>query len=268
MKYNLKDSCGLDITLDPSKPELISGGRLHFLEPGVRTIKEMAEVILDKDIAGPNELYYMYRDVYRPQDKELLQKYRLRYDVTLIKPDPLGKELMKTAGHYHPGNFGELYEVVYGNCFCLLQKPEASQERSIEEVILVKAARGEKIVIPPGFGHILVNPGPQHLVTSNWVSSEFSSEYQLYKKAQGAAYFVVKASGSLDFVANPYFDKIAGIRFVRPSARIDKFGLEAGNPMYPVVNEHAEKLDFLNRPLDFSYEDIFDEVGEETVKAI
>lgn len=266
MIADLKKYCGLDIKLDTDKPSLVFGESLNFSKATVRTLDEMQEVLLDKTIQRPKELYYMYRDVYI-SDKSLLERNKLRYDVTLIKPDCLGKELMKTQGHYHPDNFGELYEVVYGSCFCLLQRPNLKDHQIIEEVVLVKAKAGEKILIPPGFGHILINPGPDYLVTSNWVSSSFASEYYLYKKAGGAAYFVIHSQDEgLEFISNPYFKQLAKIRFVSPASRIDKFGLAENNPIYSLINQDTRKLDFLNRPLDFNYTDIFIDVSKEQFK--
>jgi len=257
MILELKKTSGLELNLDTEKAKLILASGIHFSEPAVRTIDEMREVLMDKKLSSPKDLYYMYRDVHLETDSALLEKNKLRYDVTVIKPDPLGKELMKTAGHYHPGSFGELYEVVAGRGFCMLQRPDVSDHTIIKEVIVVEAKAGQKIVIPPGFGHILINPGPDNLVTSNWVSSVFKSEYDLYKKAQGAAYFMVKAALGTEFIANSYFKRNAEIKFVKPSAKLEKFGLAEGEPIYPLVRKNAAKLDFLNRPLDFDYADCF-----------
>jgi len=258
MMIDLASYCGLDITLDTDKAKLLMGEGLNFSSPGIRTLAQMQEVLLDRDVSGPQELYYMYRDVYRTSDKPLLDKNKLRYDVTLIRPEPLGRELMKTAGHYHPGIFGELYEVVHGRCFCLLQRANQKDHKIIEEVIICEAEAGSKIVIPPYFGHILINPGPDYLVTSNWVSSVFKSEYELYKHAQGAAYYLVGSSDKkLEYVANPNYKKSAKIKFVKPAARIDKFGLIENKPMYLLIEQNARNLEFLNHPQDFHYSDVF-----------
>ncbi|MDD5566350.1 MAG: glucose-6-phosphate isomerase family protein [Candidatus Omnitrophica bacterium] len=257
MMVALQDTAGIKVSLDAAKPELVFDKELNAHAPGIRTLEEMREVILDKAVTRPEELYYMYRDVYAHKDSGLLQSHKLRYDVTLIKPDMLGKEYMKTAGHYHPGDFGELYEVLYGRCFCLLQRHGSNDTAVIEEAILVKAEAGQKIVIPPGFGHILVNPGPQHLVTSNWVSSEFKSEYELYRETQGAAYFIIKENAKVAYVPNPNFKQVAALRIVEPAGRIEAFGLAEGIPMYPLIHRSPDKLAFLNRSLNFNYADVF-----------
>ena len=74
--------------------------------PDVRTLYDMREVIADKQwlkTAENFELYYMYRELARSKEElELMQEFGLRYDITVIPPAKLGKEYIKTAGHYHP----------------------------------------------------------------------------------------------------------------------------------------------------------------------
>ncbi|MFC1658006.1 glucose-6-phosphate isomerase family protein [Candidatus Omnitrophota bacterium] len=267
MLLDLKEKSGLGLKFDTEKPEMSFATDLTPRTPAIRTITQMQEVLLDKGLGEPEELYYMYRDIYRICDKPALEKHALRFDVTAIKPVCLGREFMKTAGHYHPESFPELYELLWGRCFCLMQRSDAKDYRIIEEAIMVEAVAGQKIVIPPGFGHILINPGPDYLITANWVSSRFSSRYELYKTAEGAAYFVTtadrdtQASPSLKvglaISKNPHFSRVAEVNFVRPSNAIKRFALVQDRPMYNIINQSPEALDFLNRPLDYDYKDVF-----------
>lgn len=254
---DLSKASGLDLKLDTKKHALILGKGITRLKPKVRFLKDIKEVLVQKEITEPNELYYMYRDLHNTRDEKDIRKNKLRYDVTIIRPDRLGGEFMKTAGHYHPGDFGELYEVLAGEAWCLLQKKNAKNYRIIEDVILVKAKPKDKIVIPPGYGHILINTGKEHLVTSNWVSSEFSSEYDLYKKAKGAAYFVFEDNLGERFEVNPFYQDTPKIRVAKPAQVIREFGLESGIAMYPMLYKEAGKLDFLNAPLKYDYSNVF-----------
>lgn len=257
--FDLRDRCGLDIKLDTQRPRLIFGEGLTAPEVAVRKIEEMRDVLLNAEAKEPKECYYMYRDVHRITDRGLLARNNLRYDVTVIRPEPLSSEFMKTYGHYHPGSFTELYEIVAGQALCLLQRLNPQDSRIIEDVILAEAVAGQKIVIPPFYGHILINPSKgEHLVTSNWVSSRFNSEYELYKEAKGAAYFILDSQGQAQYRKNPYFKEVAPLRRAVPAARLDKFALEENHPIYPIITQgEAKKLDFLNRPLDFDYKDVF-----------
>ncbi|MDD1749897.1 MAG: glucose-6-phosphate isomerase, partial [Methanothrix sp.] len=121
--------------------------------PDVRRLIDMTEVIYDQSwLAGAEdfELYYMYRDLFLSRaDKEKLLLQGLRYDITIIPPNMLGREYIKTAGHYHPlvpggrVTYPELYEVLEGEALYLLQSLDLS------DVVAVYASAGDKVLVPP-----------------------------------------------------------------------------------------------------------------------
>ena len=255
---DLSENVGLAIKINTEDLSLIFDDESLKVKPAIRTIEQMKEVLLDKSIECPNELYYMYRDIAFPGDRKNIQENNLRFDITVIKPDRLGKEYMKTAGHYHQDSFPELYEVVYGKAWCLLQRRSDDDFRKIIDVILVKARQGDKIVCLPDYGHILINPSKDNpLITANWVSSRFSSEYALYKKSGGAAYFFLDDNGQTEILKNDAFVELPNIKRMRCSSEIDKFGLESGVPMYDIIKKDPQKLEFLNYPKKFDYSGVF-----------
>ena len=101
--------------------DLEFGGKTK--EPDIRRLFDMKEVIFDQSwLAGAEnfELYYMFRDLFLSRaDGDKLRDQNLRYDITIIPPGTMGKEYIKTAGHYHPLSPGytvtyqELYDVLY-----------------------------------------------------------------------------------------------------------------------------------------------------------
>ena len=109
------------------------------IEPiyATRKLFDMKEVIYDKQwLENQKEnfdLYYMYRDLTRDEDKPLYQQHKIRFDVTIIPPNTLGKEFIKTAGHFHPEakegfSFPEVYEVMHGEGVYILQKDKVDPE--------------------------------------------------------------------------------------------------------------------------------------------
>ena len=94
---------------------------------------------------------------------------------------------MKTKGHYHlknPAGIGypELYEVIEGVAHVLLRK------KTLDHLALVKATKGDIVIIPPGYGHVTINPSREEmLVMANLVSTAFVSEYAFYEIRHGAA---------------------------------------------------------------------------------
>ena len=229
------------------------GGRR--VEPDVRHLSDMREVVHDIDWlkASPDQaLYYMYRDLAMSRaDRSAILDHGLRYDITVIPPATLGDEYVKTAGHYHPEidqsgyTYPEVYEVLHGNAHYLLQKCDGGR---IVDVVLIEAGAGDKVLIPPNYGHVTINPSNHELKMSNWVSRRFSSIYEPYKKCGGAAYYEL-AGGK--FERNGRCDRAPEIRFLRP-ANLSKAGLSKGKEMYGLVRD-LDKLDYLNNPMNYDW---------------
>ena len=48
------------------------------------------------------------------------------------------------------------------------------QTKKLDDVVLIKALKGDIIVIPPGYGHVTINPTLDHPLTmANLVSTAF-----------------------------------------------------------------------------------------------
>jgi len=180
-------------------------------KPDIRYLDNMREVLYDKEWAktAPNfKLYYMYRG--------LKKKKGLRYDITVIPPRTLGKELVKTKGHYHMGSYGELYIVLRGQAIYLLQKERRGK---IADVYYVKAQKGDYIIIPPRYGHITINPSSKKaLEMANWVSGKCMSDYKKIEKRKGACYYYTKSG----WVKNKNYQRVPKLHFKRPKKSMPK----------------------------------------------
>ncbi|MHC1569625.1 MAG: glucose-6-phosphate isomerase family protein [Candidatus Syntropharchaeales archaeon] len=230
------------------------------IQPVIRRLSDMRELLFDKSFAvdaDDMDLYYMYRDLYLSKnDWEIIKEAGLRYDITIIPPRMLGKEFIKTAGHYHPLidsgeiTYPEVYEVLEGEAHYLLQRLENDQ---ITDVVVVEAEAGDKVIIPPGYGHITINASNKRLKMANWVARNFSSIYDPIRAKRGGAYFE-----TLDgFVKNELYDNLPPIRFLKPRD-IPIFGLVKAKEMYGLVRGEIESLDFLTKPAAFV--DIFEDI--------
>jgi len=149
--------------------------------PEIRYLFDLKEVLLDWEKIkklGNFPLYYMFRG--------LKETDGLRYDITLIPPNVLGREFVKTKGHFHFGNFGELYQVLKGEGIFLLQKGT----KKVEDVYFVKAKKGEFVKIPPGYGHVTINAKDETLKIANWILKDVKSDYLPLEKKKGACYYL------------------------------------------------------------------------------
>lgn len=219
-----------------------------MLTPDVRRLFDMKEVILDqKWLAGASdfELYYMFRDLSLSRaDKEKLLQNNLRYDITIIPPNMLGCEYIKTAGHYHPNASGsvtypELYEVLEGEALYLLQN------RDLSDVVAVYASAGDKVLVPPGYGHVTINRSNKTLKMANFVARSFSSLYEPYREKKGAAYFFTKDG----WIKNKQCPQAAELRRAESpdGSGLSKLGLNKSREMYPLLKEPG-LLNYLTAP--------------------
>ncbi len=186
---------GLNVELSDSRELFIEGTKLTA---DVRTLAQMRPVLCGPvDLPDTTPVYEMYREACKPVHRELYASKQLRYDITVVPPLMLGTEFNKTLGHYHPPSarpglsFPELYEVLHGTAHYLLQQPAEGFE-GVQRVILVECHEGDKVLIPPNFGHVTINMGSEVLVMDNLVERNFSSVYAPYVKNKGGAYYVTE----------------------------------------------------------------------------
>lgn len=218
--------------------------------PDVRTVYDMKDVVADRkwlETAENFELYYMYRELAQNEKElRLIIEFGLRFDITVIPPAKLGKEYVKTAGHYHPKvpkaniSYTEIYQVLEGSATYLLQK--AGRKGRVLDVAVVEVEKGDIVFIPPDYGHITINRSKKVLKMANWVCRDFSSLYEPVKKFGGGAYFLLEDG----FVRNPNYASVPEIRWLE-SVEAEKFGLSKGENMYNLI-ENLQVLRFLKEP--------------------
>lgn len=175
---------------------------LENKKPAVRILKEMRNVLYDQDWAQKTpddlKLYEMYRGLKRTGG--------MRYDLTIIPPQMLGEEFIRTKGNQNSDNLPELYQVLEGEAVFLLQRAKA---KTIEEILVIKARENEFIHVPGDCSVVIINPGKKTLKIANWVSEENRNIYQELEKMGGMGYFYTLAG----WRKNPAYEKVPPIRF-------------------------------------------------------
>jgi len=214
-----------------------------IIRPSVRRLREMKGVLFDRKYAAKADpelpLYYMHRAIGR--------RGWLRYDITVLPPLMLGSEYNKTLGHYHSLAkrtlaYPEIYEVLSGEATYIMQKKEKGK---IADVIIVDAKAGDKILMPPNYGHVTVNRGKSTLIMSNIVCDHCMSDYSEYQKMHGAAYYIVKGKG---IIPNPSFKSLPKYRHMKPGEGILHHPLPGKLPLYSLLENNSRLLQFLEDP--------------------
>lgn len=227
------------------------------IKPDIRILKEMQEVVHDKewlksaDLEMP--LYYMYRGVGESEaDKKKIAAAELRYDITVIPAQMLGREFVKTAGHTHSEHYPEIYEVLEGEAIYLMQKSVILTEtgiQTIQDTYIVKANAGDKVIIPPDYAHITINASNQNLKMANWIAIANKSSYNLIQNKNGGCYFATKGFWGIKWIKNESYKETPKLRKQQPT-NFSEIGLDKKVSMYKLVN-NLGRLDFLKNPQNF-----------------
>lgn len=164
-----------------------------------RTHEKMIEVLMDQKGVGPEIHYYMIRG---GKDQK---------NITVWEPGTISGEYIKTYGHYHVGKLDETYWIIFGEGVAVLQKLAINEKGEmiadvVEEFKVIKVKVGDTVYMPPGYGHLVVNVGVTYFATADDSPVDFGekkdeasmpghADYELVKKMQGFAYYVVEHNG-------------------------------------------------------------------------
>jgi glucose-6-phosphate isomerase len=254
---DLQVTSGLNIQLNQFK--LIYDNEVYVSEAKPREYTEAVPVYIKKD-DHKQMLYWMYRYFESVNDKKTFDKAKLEYDITVIKNGLIGEEFVKTIGHYHSDVAGqgitypEVYEVIEGHIEYLLQsKPDKSGKF---DCILVHAETGDKVIVPPSYGHISINVGEDVAVSSNIQKKDLpaGADYDFYAQREGGAFY--RTEKGLN--PNPNY-KINKLRIVK-AKEMPIFGLTKDKPLYTSFLENPEKFDFLIHPQNYDFSDLFEDI--------
>lgn len=184
-----------------------------------RSHEQMKDVLMHPQALGPDIHYYMIRGGSE------------KTNITVWETGTVGGEYIKTYGHYHVGHLDETYTVLQGEGVLLMQvRKENEQGKPINDEIesfralAVKA--GQRIFIPSGAGHLVVNTGNIWLVTSDDSPVNFEekdpvslpghADYEAVKQMHGFAYYIVEQNGQPTLVKNDRYKSV-------PPAQIEAY---------------------------------------------
>lgn len=250
---SLKEISGLNIKINNNS--LVYSDEFR-VEPKARTFKEAKDVYIDE--IDPNKsLYYMYRYFEKSSDKKVFENNDCEYDITVIDSGKVGREYIKTKGHYHafvPGtdiSYPEVYEVIEGEIEYLLQtKPNKKSETS---VVIVRARPGDKVVVPPNYGHISINVGSETAISSNLQKRDLpaGADYQGFEQYHGGAMYRTE---------NGWEDNqnyvIKSVKRVTPKEK-PEWGLSKNKPLYLSFIESPTKFEWIIKPQKYDFSDIW-----------
>lgn len=229
MKFNIWDR---ELFFDIDKKVIIYKDKIFI--PSIRTYSDMEKLYKTPVNIDKNTwLYYMFIDVYfSEEDKEVLRRNNIRYDITILIPYVFWNEFNKTYGHFHPKNkdendYREIYQVLSWEAIYLQQNNN--------EVFYTKAVVWDQVIMETWFWHVTINSNEEKfLIIANYVEEWWNSIYNEYEKLNWANYI---------FNRN-WFEK--NLNYNNDLKLIEKKSKFGNTSMYDDFFNESEKFNFLH----------------------
>lgn len=217
--------------------------------PEIRRLDAIRASLRDPGCDGPEEVYAIAMDVARVQDREELKKRMLLFGVVTYAAGRLGDEPIRSQGHIHriSQHSGwsppELYEIWQGKAIIYMQEFVADDPGRCFAVI---AGPGEKVLVPPGWGHATISADPQQPLTFGaWCDREYGFEYEAVRAHKGLAWYPLLQDDQVIWQHNNHYSP-GRLQAVTPR-RYHEFGL-TDEPIYQQFIDDPSRFQFISRP--------------------
>jgi glucose-6-phosphate isomerase len=254
MKVDLRAACGLPVSFDSDTCELHLDAELNSPSYCTRKLHDL-DAVWANPVRDEERVIYRYTaGLHLQGDAAVWTAANVIYGIVIFGPGVFAGEYVKSSGQYHPPTppsnqaTPEIYTVLSGVGHFLLQKASPPYT-TIEDVVLVEVRAGESFVVPPDYGHLQINPGPEPLVFSYVVMDGMKGVYDPFKEKGGALYFEM-ANEQKRYVLNPRYGTQLPWRVIRAGDICQLPWLKTG-VTYAGVRDRLPELKFLTDPTAF-----------------
>jgi glucose-6-phosphate isomerase len=219
-------------------------------QPEFRRLDDIRRSLRDSECHGPDPVYSIVMDVGRSTDRAELQRRMLLFGVVTYAAGRLGDEPVRSQGHVHAiaphcgWSTPEIFEVWESRAIIYAQET-ASDEPG--RCVAIVAGPGDKVVVPPGWAHCVINADPETRLTFGaWCDRQYGFRYDDIRARGGLAWFpVLDAAGKIHWEPNPRYSssKLA----VREARAYPELGLSS-EPLYEQFLRDPENVQWVSDP--------------------
>ncbi|EEZ4382261.1 glucose-6-phosphate isomerase [Escherichia whittamii] len=240
---------GLDMAIHHQPLGFSYGEDVTGPMPEIRHLNDIRASLRDPDCEGPEDVYAIAMDVARMQDREELNKRMLLFGVVTYAAGRLGEEPVRSQGHIHriSQHSGwsppELYEIWQGKAIIYMQEYVDDDPGRCFAVI---AGPGEKVLVPPGWGHATISADPNTPLTFGaWCDREYGFEYEAVRAHKGLAWYPLLQGNNIIWQHNSSY--IPGRLQVVTARNYPEFGITEA-PVYQQFIDDPARFQFISRP--------------------
>jgi len=219
--------------------------------PEMRRLDAIRPSLLNPQCAGPDPVYGIAMDIGRSANRALLEHRMLLFGAVVYAAGTLGREPVRSQGHIHAiaphsgWSPPEIFEVWSGKAIIYAQQ---RAEDDPGRCIAVLAQPGDKVVVPPGWAHCVINADPgSRMAFGAWCDRQYGFDYTGVRAHHGLAWFpVVSDSGTIAWEPNPHYrHSTLEERAPRPYPEL---GLDQSRSLYRQFIDDPDSVMFVSDP--------------------
>ena len=245
----------LDLTIDAQTLAISYGTHARGPHPEYRTLDAIRPSLLDPACSGPSPVYSIAMDVRREEDEADLKSRYLLFGVVAYAAGQLGREPVRSQGHVHAvaphsgWSPPELFEIWEGTAIIYAQEFTTDHPG---RCIAVTAQPGEKVVVPPGWAHAVINADTKRsMVFGAWCDREYGFDYAGVRAHGGLAHFpLVEYDGAIGWTANARYEKT--ILAERGSRTYPELALDPRKSLYAQYRADPQSVQWVSEPQRFA----------------
>jgi len=224
-------------------------------KPEYRRLDAIRASLRDPDCQGPDPVYSIVMDVGRQEHFAELQRRMLLFGVVAYSGGRLGHEPVRSQGHVHAVSLHsgwsapELIEIWEG-CAIVYAQQHAADDPG--HCVAVEAGPGDKVVVPPGWAHCVVNADlNSRMIFVACCDRQYGFVYDGVRAHGGLAWFPllddrneISWQPNTRYVATPLIRRQA-----RPYIELDLLG---SLPIYEQFARNPDSLQWVSDPARFA----------------
>ena len=250
---DLTSQAGFPLLLDSDILDVMTPGEVSFIRE-TRTIGELRAILREPtDLPDLTPVYWNFKLKGAGSAEPDISELGLTFGLVCLPPLKIGKEYVKTHGHYHsvmPGSeiaFPEVYTHYYGESYLYMQRRQKGKTFDLDDCVLYRMMPGHSIMIPPGYAHILINPSSEPALTAGLYALEAIHDYGPIRKMAGGAYYFIEQDEVLKVVPNPRYPELPPLRELL-NLEGTRFAPPAGDlPLWSAFIQEPQRFAFITR---------------------
>ncbi len=245
---DLAATSGLPLWLDRERRTLLLTQPMQTLHP--QPLPMAGAPLPPPAEPSPETPYLLFPDVILPTDKGVFGEFGVRHNLLLLQPGRSGQGCAITRSRTLARPNGtpcpQAYGVLHGRGLFLLPGEGPEWERPTGslgpgDVRWIAARAGQKVIVPPGYGVMLVNQGAEPLVLSNLEACEAQPLEPSYEPPEAGEYRIVERGGQAVVEASQPLTPVER----REPLSAPELGVVEDLPLYSAFVHHPDRFGWL-----------------------